>query len=73
MRNALVVLNSDILVAIDGHYGTLSEIAYSQIYNKTVFGLNTWNIKGVIPMANPEAVIDRINQHFAENRAGNLF
>jgi uncharacterized protein (TIGR00725 family) len=42
MRNSLVVLNSDILVAIDGNYGTLSEIAYAQIYNKIVFGLNTW-------------------------------
>ena len=33
MRNPLVVLNSDILVAIDGSHGTLSEIAYTQIYN----------------------------------------
>jgi uncharacterized protein (TIGR00725 family) len=51
MRNPMVVLNSDIVVAIDGSYGTLSEIAYTQIYNRTVFGLNTWNIKGVIPLS----------------------
>jgi uncharacterized protein (TIGR00725 family) len=64
MRNPMVVLNSDIMVAIDGSYGTLSEIAYTQIYNRTVFGLNTWNIKGVIPLATPEEVINRINDYF---------
>jgi uncharacterized protein (TIGR00725 family) len=64
MRNPLVVLNSDIVVAIDGSYGTLSEIAYTQIYNRTVFGLNTWNIKGVIPLSTPEEVINRINEYF---------
>ncbi len=64
MRNPMVVLNSDILVAIDGSYGTLSEIAYSQIYSRTVFGLNTWNIEGVIPLATPEDVIHRINDYF---------
>jgi len=66
MRNPMVILNSDILVAIDGSYGTLSEIAYSQIYNRTVFGLNTWNIEGVIPLATPEDVIQRINDYFKQ-------
>jgi len=64
MRNPLVVLNSDILVAIDGSYGTLSEIAYSQIYNRTVYGLDTWNIEGVISLDSPEEVIQRINTFF---------
>jgi uncharacterized protein (TIGR00725 family) len=73
LRNALVVLNSDILVAIDGHYGTLSEIAYAQIYNKRVFGLNTWDIKGIIPLSTPEEAMERINQFFNKNEAGNLF
>jgi uncharacterized protein (TIGR00725 family) len=64
MRNPLVVLNADILVAIDGSYGTLSEIAYCKIYNRTVFGLNTWDIDGVIPMSSPEEVIQKINDYF---------
>jgi uncharacterized protein (TIGR00725 family) len=64
MRNPLVVLNSDIVVAIDGSYGTLSEIAYCKIYNRTVFGLNTWPIEGVVPLATPEAVMDKINEYF---------
>jgi len=64
MRNAMVVLNSDILVAIDGEYGTLSEIAYAQIFNKTVLGIDTWEIKGVIPAASPEAAIRWIKDYF---------
>jgi uncharacterized protein (TIGR00725 family) len=66
MRNNVVVLNSDILVAIDGSYGTLSEIAYTQIHGKTVFGLNTWNIRGVTPLASPEEVIGHINRYFSQ-------
>jgi uncharacterized protein (TIGR00725 family) len=64
LRNSLVVLNSDILVAINGSYGTLSEIAYSQIYNKKIFGLNTWDIKGITPLSTPEEVIKGINDFF---------
>lgn len=64
MRNPMVILNSDILVAIDGSYGTLSEIAYAQIYNKTVLGLNTWDIPVIIPMTSPQDVINRINEVF---------
>lgn len=73
LRNALVVLNSDVLVAIDGHYGTLSEIAYAQIYNRKVFGLNTWDIKGVIPLSTPEEVMNRINQFFNKRDSRTLF
>jgi uncharacterized protein (TIGR00725 family) len=67
MRNSVVILNSDLLVAINGSYGTLSEIAFAKIYLKTVFGLNTWDIEGVIPLSSPEEVINRINQHFNSN------
>ena len=52
-RNAIVALNADALIAIDGEYGTLSEIAYGIIYGKTVVGLGTWDIRGVIPARTP--------------------
>jgi uncharacterized protein (TIGR00725 family) len=64
LRNAMVVLNSDVLVAIDGEYGTLSEIAYTQIYGKKVFGIETWNIRGVIAVDSPQAAIQHIRDHF---------
>jgi uncharacterized protein (TIGR00725 family) len=48
-RNLLVVRASDILVAIAGGHGTLSEIALALKADKPVIGLETWNdIKGVV-------------------------
>lgn len=57
-RNSLVAMNSDILIAIDGQYGTLTEIAYGCIYGKKIIGLNTWNIKGVIRAETAEEAVE---------------
>lgn len=64
LRNALVVLNSDCLVAINGSYGTLSEIAYTQIYGKRVFGIETWDIPGVSAVESPQAAMEAIQAFF---------
>ncbi len=47
VRNSLVVLNGDIVVAVDGGYGTLSEIALAFQYGRRVLGMGTWDIEGV--------------------------
>ena len=57
-RNSLVAMNSDALIAIDGGYGTLSEIAYGNIYDKPVIGLGTWKIDGVIVAESPEKAVE---------------
>ena len=41
-RNLLVVRASDVLVAVEGGYGTLSEIALALKAGKPVIGLQTW-------------------------------
>ncbi len=41
-RNLLVVRASDVLVAVSGGYGTLSEIALALKAGKPVVGLETW-------------------------------
>jgi len=61
-RNILVVRASDILVAIDGKYGTLSEIAFALNEGKTVLGINTWKIGGVIRVSSPQQAIRKIKQ-----------
>ena len=43
-RNALVVLNGDIVIAINGGYGTLSEIGLALKYGKKVYGLKSWDL-----------------------------
>jgi len=63
-RNALVVMNSDALIAVDGKYGTLSEIAFSFVQGKPVFGINTWDVKGVQPVQTPEEAVSKAVQHF---------
>lgn len=65
LRNPLVVLNSDIIAAIDGEYGTLSEIAYAKIYGRTVFGIGSWDVNGVIPCASPEDAMKKIDAYFS--------
>ncbi|MBE0664305.1 MAG: TIGR00725 family protein [Candidatus Aminicenantes bacterium] len=66
LRNALAVLNSDVLVAINGAYGTLSEIAYTQVYGKKVFGIETWDIPGVIAVESPQAAMQQIIAYFEQ-------
>lgn len=48
LRNALIVRASDILIAIGGEYGTLSEIALALKTGKKVIGIKTWKIPGII-------------------------
>lgn len=48
MRNSFIVRASDILIAIGGGYGTLSEIALALKTGKKVIGLKTWDIPGII-------------------------
>jgi uncharacterized protein (TIGR00725 family) len=43
-RNAVVALSADALIAVDGSYGTLSEIALALVRGKPVIGLATWHI-----------------------------
>ncbi|MGB9835547.1 MAG: TIGR00725 family protein [Candidatus Saccharicenans sp.] len=57
-RNSMVVLNADAVIAIDGEYGTLSEIAFAFIFGKKVIGLKTWEVKGIIPAWTPEQAVD---------------
>jgi uncharacterized protein (TIGR00725 family) len=43
-RNALVVRMADAVVAVDGEYGTLSEIALALKAGKPVVGVATWEL-----------------------------
>ena len=43
-RNLLIVSSADVVIAIGGEYGTLSEIALARKIGRTVIGLRTWNL-----------------------------
>jgi len=43
-RNVIVVRTSQAVIAVDGEYGTLSEIAYALKLGIPVVGLSTWQL-----------------------------
>lgn len=60
-RNALVALNGDAAIAIDGNTGTLSEIALALDYGRPVAALDSPRIEGVSGLEyvdTPEAAVE---------------
>ncbi|MFQ5721735.1 MAG: TIGR00725 family protein [Candidatus Aminicenantales bacterium] len=57
-RNSLVAMNAEVLIAINGRYGTLTEIAYGNIYGKKVIGLGTWPVEGVLKAGSAEEAVE---------------
>ncbi|MDD5560880.1 MAG: TIGR00725 family protein [Candidatus Omnitrophica bacterium] len=61
-RNVLVVKTADVVVALPGEAGTLSEIAYCLQFGIPVISLGSWNIKGVIKVSSVDKAIDKIKE-----------
>ncbi len=58
-RNALIAQSSDALIAVNGEYGTLSEIALGLKMGKPVVVLEPgWKIEGVHRAKNPEEAVE---------------
>lgn len=65
-RNVLVVKTGRAVIAVDGSYGTLSEIAHALAEGIPVVGINTWTFlregeldSGVILVDNPVDAVER--------------
>ena len=61
-RNVLVVKAADVVVALPGEAGTLSEIAYCLQFKIPVVSLGSWDLKGVIKVSNIEEAVKRIDE-----------
>jgi hypothetical protein len=59
-RNLLVVSSADVVVALPGASGTLSEIAYCLQFGIPVISLNSWDIDGVIKAGSVEEAIKKV-------------
>ena len=64
-RNVAVVKSGGAVIAVDGAYGTLSEIAHALSNGIPVIGLNTWSLarngqadEGIIPASTPIEAVD---------------
>jgi uncharacterized protein (TIGR00725 family) len=65
-RNVLVVKASDVVVAIAGGYGTLSEIGLALKIGKPVVGLGTWlDIDGIDYVETPQQAIVAVDKYIA--------
>lgn len=57
-RNVFIIRTADVVIAVGGEYGTLSEIALALKSGKAVIGLGTWDIKGILKADSPEHAVD---------------
>jgi uncharacterized protein (TIGR00725 family) len=83
-RNLVIVRTADALIAINGSYGTMSEMAHAFDQGKPVFALNTWPMEkaGVegslfVPVGSPREAVDRALEYarkvLAAERPGQPF
>ncbi len=61
-RNVLVVKAGDVVVALPGGAGTLSEIAYCLQFKVPVISLNSWDIKGVTKVKTVEEAVRAVKK-----------
>jgi len=59
-RNAMVVMNGDAVVAVDGGAGTLSELGFAGVFDRPVVGLGTHDVAGVEAVDTPEQAVDYV-------------
>lgn len=67
-RNVLVVRASDVIVAVGGGYGTLSEIGFALKTGTLVVGLGTWEVAGVEAVSGPAEAVARALELLADPR-----
>lgn len=61
-RNVLVVKSADVVIALPGRAGTLSEIAYCFQFGIPVITLNSWDVPGVIKLNTVDEVIAKVRE-----------
>jgi len=74
-RNSAVVLSGDAVIAIDGAYGTLSEIAFALIHGVPLIGLDTWDFSyhghdatKIVRAANPQEAVEKAVEMAKQHR-----
>ena len=65
-RNIIIALTADVVIAVGGELGTLSELAISMKHKRPVIGLNTWALDkeyckkvDIIEVHDPQEAIDK--------------
>lgn len=61
-RNTIVAGCADVVIALPGAYGTLSEIAFALNMKKSVIGLGSWDIKGMRQVKTPQEAVAELKK-----------
>jgi uncharacterized protein (TIGR00725 family) len=61
-RNVLVAKSADVVVALPGEAGTLSEIAYCLQFGIPVISLRSWDIPGVMKADTVEEAVEKVKE-----------
>jgi uncharacterized protein (TIGR00725 family) len=64
-RNLAVVASGDVVIAIGGEWGTLSEIGHARTFGKTVVALRSWGLTGRERMEGAPGVVPVETAHDA--------
>lgn len=56
-RNVIIVKSADVVIALPGEYGTLSEMALALKMGKKVISLHSWTIPGVVNAETAEEAV----------------
>ncbi|MBT3182200.1 MAG: TIGR00725 family protein [Deltaproteobacteria bacterium] len=62
-RNVIIAHTAEILIAIGGSTGTLSEIAIARKLGKPVFVIGSWEIADTIPTKDAKTAIEECQRH----------
>ena len=62
-RNIILIRSAKAIIAVNGKYGTLSEIAYALQLNKPVIGLNTWDVsENIVKVNTPNQAVLKVKE-----------
>jgi hypothetical protein len=67
-RNALVVMNGDAVIAVDGGGGTLSELGYASVYDRPTAGLGTHDAAHVESVETVDEAVEYVESAVAGER-----
>jgi len=61
-RNALVVMNGDAAIAVEGSGGTLSEVGFASVYDRPIAGLDAPDAPHVEAVETPDDAVDYVEE-----------
>ena len=61
-RNAMVACSGDIIIALPGSHGTLSEICYGFVYGKPIIDMGNWKLKGMIKVKGLKGLEEKLKE-----------